>query len=113
MEPPQISVGEFFTLASLATLAGASGATWVVANTLWLVFRAPPLLVGFFTAQAICHGLVALSGAPLFAYAIAFINACLVFMTALGGASLAAPPDALARTTRTAGGPRRFRVRWI
>lgn len=112
-------VDQFFTLGSLSTLAGAAGATLMISNALWLAFGVRPHLTGFFAAQIICHGLIwiAAKSAPV-EHAIGFVNACLVSVTAAGGANLTgganlADPAAGKRRGADARATRRFWVRWI
>jgi hypothetical protein len=79
-------VNNFFTLASLGTLAGASGAVVVVANTYRTLTRTnsvyPPFVVALAVALLGAHYSGKLGGID--EYAIAILNACLLFCTALG-----------------------------
>ena len=54
---------EFYTLTTLGTLAGATGATVTVANTVRGLFRLNPRWVGFATAEIVCLGVLGANGA--------------------------------------------------
>ena len=80
------SVSEFFTLASLFALGGASIVALVVTNTLRKVFGWNPIIVCFVTSLAVCYlgayELGKLSG--LAGLLLPFANACLLFCTTTG-----------------------------
>lgn len=80
---------ELFTLASLGTFAGLTGATVAVTNTASRAFGWSPSWLGFAVAFALCEGLALLrpswTGGEL---VLAGLNACLVYLSA-GGASAA------------------------
>jgi hypothetical protein len=81
---------DFFTLQSLGTFAGATGATTVIANAIRLAFGLNQAWVALAVAEAICLGVVLIAyldaapGVPVVysAYFIAFLNGFLVFCTA-------------------------------
>jgi hypothetical protein len=86
---------EFYTLATLGTLAGATGATVTVANTLKSVFGWSPRWLGLVIAQAVCLGVLLATGADHRSdWLIAVINGCIVHLAAAGtsaaGAALVA-----------------------
>ncbi len=77
---------EFFTVASIATLAGASGAVLVVTNTLRKLFGmnalrtcagASLIIVG---ASAYAAGVLT----SMLGFVLALVNACLLFCTVVG-----------------------------
>ncbi len=85
---------DFFTLQSLATFAGAVGATTVVANGCQRAFNFNPAWFALILAEVICLTVVALSHAdpgsditpPISDYFVAVINGFLVYCSA-GGAT--------------------------
>jgi len=100
---------QFFTLSSLGTLAGASGATFIVTNTLKTAFGLAPKWAGLVVAQVICVGLAIMTQRSGSDYVIAVLNGCLVFLSAAGAAEASGVKDrkAAARRmgARTRGGP--------
>jgi len=81
--------GDFFTVESLGTLAGATTATLAIANTSQYLFNFNPRWLALAVAEFICLGMVAvlqIDGAALGAapYFIAFLNGFLVFCSAAG-----------------------------
>ena len=94
---------QFFTWGSLLSLAGASGATFVVTNTLKMAFNFSPKWIGLLIAQIVCVGTAAYLGKSSSDYVIAILNGCLVYLSAAGasvtGAAIAnpAPVDATSR----------------
>jgi hypothetical protein len=77
---------QFFTLASVATFGGASGAVYVLTNTVRILFNTASPIPAFIAVLLISY-LGALSSGALtepLAYFVAFLNACLLFLTALG-----------------------------
>lgn len=102
---------EFYTLASLGTLAGATGCTVAVTNALKLAFNISPRWLGLLVAQVICIGALFFVG-PAHAsdWFIAVLNGFLVFVTAagataIGSAVTGAPKDASDRTGNVKRGP--------
>ena len=89
-----------FTLQSLGTFAGATGATFAVTNGLALAFGWSPKWLGLVVAEVICLAIVALSEGGGSDYFIAFLNGFLVFSAAAGvaGASSQAQATATARS---------------
>lgn len=78
-------VDQFFTWGALGTLAGATGATFVVTNALSLAFDFSPKWLGLAVAEAICLGTVAYIKRLLLDWPVAILNGCLVFLSAAGG----------------------------
>jgi hypothetical protein len=85
---------DFFTLQSLATFAGAVGATTVIANGCQRAFNFNPTWFALVLSEALCLAVVALSHAgagsaitpALSDYFVAVINGFLVYCSA-GGAT--------------------------
>jgi hypothetical protein len=81
---------QFFTWTSLTTLAGATGATYVVTNTLKSAFDYSPRWLGLLIAQIICIGTAAYVAVPAGDCIIAILNGCLVYLSAAGTSSAGA-----------------------
>jgi len=89
---------DFFTLQSLGTFAGATGATALIANGIQHAFKVNPAWLALAVAEVICLGTVVFShldagpGAQVLysAYFVAFLNGFLVFCSAAGLTSLGA-----------------------
>ena len=94
---------QFFTLDSLATLAGATGATLVVTNTAKKAFGFSRSWFGLVVAQAVFIGLAIHAGRTGSDYVIAVLNGCLVYLGA-AGASDAAGANRLGRSKPTGRG---------
>lgn len=78
-------VNDFFTLESMLTLTGATGATVVISNSLQIVLNKSPRWLALAVAQFISLGTLFFSkGAIASDYFIAFINGFLVYSTAVG-----------------------------
>jgi hypothetical protein len=76
---------EFYTLTTLGTLAGATGATVTVANTFKSLCDVNPRWLGFATAQAVCLGVLFAAGAQHQSdWFVAVLNGCLVHLAAAG-----------------------------
>lgn len=114
-------MGDFFTLESLGTLAGATTATLAVSNTIQHIFNVNPRWLAFAVAEFICLGLVAMLQidgtwpVAVTPYFIAALNGFLVFcsaagMTAMGGKTLGQQGT---RTLEAPGGRRRFWTPWF
>ena len=87
---PDQAVAQFFTWGSLATLAGATGATFVVTNTLRTAFDFAPKWIGLVIAQFVCIATAYYAGKVGSDYVIAILNGCLVFLSAAGASSAGA-----------------------
>jgi hypothetical protein len=81
---PATPVEQFFTWGSLGTLAGATGATFAVTNSLSLAFDFSPKWLGLAVAQAVCIVAVAYIGKLRTDWPVAILNGCLVFLAAAG-----------------------------
>ena len=75
---------QYFTFSSLATLAGASGATLIITNTLKQAFDYSRKWVGLIVAQVISIGLVLQANGGGSDLVLAALNGCLVYLTAAG-----------------------------
>jgi hypothetical protein len=81
---------EFFTPESMLTLAGASGSTFVVCNSLQKAFDFNPRWLALAVAQIIVLAGTASSGANSVSdYLVGTVNGFLVYLTAAGGAAAA------------------------
>ncbi|OSJ13535.1 hypothetical protein BST63_16465 [Bradyrhizobium canariense] len=90
---------EFFTVQSMLTLSGATGATFVICNGLQTAFNFNPKWLGLLVAQIIVlAGVVASGGAGPMPYLVGVINGFLVYCSAAGATSAVggggAPPIA-------------------
>jgi hypothetical protein len=123
-----IETNAFFTLQSMMTLGGATGATFVVANGIQRAFDYNPRWLALAIAQAACLGVVFHSGGLGSDYVIGIINGFLVYCSAAGatgvagaavGAGAAAPATARAGnvggqvTQAPLGAGRRFFSAWF
>lgn len=118
-------INDLFTMESLATLAGSTGATFAVTNGLGVAFNFARKWLGLAVAQIICIAIVYFTGGAGSDYFVAVLNGFLVFCAAAGAAAGAAPGGAqvLARGGHFQGGneaedsgggnDRRFLSRWF
>jgi hypothetical protein len=87
---------DVFTWASLGTLSGLTGATVVVTNTAARALEWAPKWFGLAVALVMCIGIAFMRSSAIADYALALLNACLVYLTAAGassaGAAAVAPP---------------------
>lgn len=106
---------EFFTWAALGTLAGASGATFVITNTLRSALNWSPKWLGLLVAQIICVGSAVSLGKTGSDYIIAILNGCLVYLSAVGvaAASSGGTAGATARGLAVDGPRRGFLAPWF
>jgi hypothetical protein len=104
---------EFFTLQSMLTLSGATGATFVICNGLQTAFNFNPRWLALAVAQLIVLIGTHLSGGSGVDYFIAVINGFLVFCTAAGATHAASggSGQAIARSAGDAANPQPGRVR--
>jgi hypothetical protein len=84
---------EFFTVQSMLTLTGATGATFVVANGCQAAFNFNPRWLALAIAQLIVLLGVHTTGGAGSDYFIGVINGFLVFCTAAGATSLGGKPS--------------------
>ena len=81
---------DLFTWTSLGTLSGLTGATVVVTNTAARAFDWAPKWLGLLVALVLCVGLAVMNSSAINGYALALLNACLVYLTAAGASSAGA-----------------------
>ncbi len=81
---------DLFTWTSLGTLSGLTGATVVVTNTAARAFDWAPKWLGLAIALILCLGLAIMNSSAINGYALALLNACLVYLTAAGASSAGA-----------------------
>lgn len=81
-----MSTDSFFEWSTLGTLAGSTAGVVVVSNTARKLLRADSVWIPFITALVITVGLAIAGGSELTfgVIALTFLNACLLFCTALG-----------------------------
>jgi len=111
---------EFFTLQSMLTLSGATGATVVVSNGFQRAFDFNPRWLALAVAEAIAIAGVVNIGGSGSDYFIGVVNGFLIYCTSAGAAALTGTPQpapGVARGAANAGGgaPNRrgFRTRWF
>jgi hypothetical protein len=75
---------EFFTLQSMLTLTGATGAVYVVCNTIQAAFDFNPKWLALLLSQLISLTGVALTGGQGLDYFVGVVNGCLIFSSAAG-----------------------------
>ena len=88
---------DFYTLQSLATFAGTTGATTFVTNGLRRAFGIEPRWLGLVVAEVICVATAYLThdqsaggpAMPLSSYFVALLNGFLVYATAAGATAAA------------------------
>lgn len=81
---------DLFTWTSLGTLSGLTGATVVVTNTAARAFDWAPKWLGLLISTILCIGLAIMNSTAIDGYPLAFLNACLVYLTAAGASSAGA-----------------------
>lgn len=113
---------DFFTIQSMLTLSGATGATFVICNGLQQAFNFNPKWLGLLVAQLIVVAGVAASGGDgLITYLVGVINGFLVYCSAAGATSALGQggPPAIARgeiaagDNQSPGKRRRFLSSWF
>lgn len=81
-------INQFFTLESMVTLTGATGATLVVSNALQQVLNKNPKWMALLVAQIISLATIYFSGATLGSdYFIATVNGFLIYSSAIGAST--------------------------
>lgn len=75
---------EFFTLQSMLTLTGATGAVFVISNGMQLAFNFNPRWLALAVSQAVVLGGVYITGGAGIDYFIGLVNGFLVYCTAAG-----------------------------
>ncbi|WP_447963190.1 hypothetical protein [Nitrospira sp. Ecomares 2.1] len=93
MEVPR----EFFTLQSMLTLTGATGAVFVVCNAIQAAFNFNPKWLALLLSEVISMAGVALSGGHGLDYFVGLVNGCLIFSSAAGVVAINSGGDAKSR----------------
>ena len=108
---------EFFTIQSMLTLTGATGATFVVANGCQAAFNFNPRWLALAIAEVVVLFGVYASGGAGSDYFVGVINGFLVFCTAAGATSFGGKPSGTSRGVGVVSNnppPRRqFRQSWF
>ncbi|TIL43283.1 hypothetical protein [Mesorhizobium sp.] len=117
---------ELFTLTTLGTLAGATGATVIVGNTIQSVANYNAKWLSLLVAEVVVLAVSFFAGTTeISAYFVSILNGCLVYASAVGLNTMTSPPPAsgppIPRSTDEAGlppkgiipsGRRSFGQRW-
>ncbi|HVZ21681.1 MAG TPA: hypothetical protein VG871_11490 [Vicinamibacterales bacterium] len=103
------STAELFTPANITAVGIATAAVMAVTNTFKVMFNVPPRRTAFAASLVIAYLVVAIKPMPpWYEWILAFFNACLLFLSALGlNETAAAPPSA-----KGIAAPRRFFESW-
>jgi hypothetical protein len=112
---------DFFTIQSMLTLSGATGATFVVSNAIQAAFNFNPKWLALVIAEVIVlTGVFLTNSASLVDYMIGVINGCLVYTSAAGATGVlgGGAPTGVARGTAGAAPPtpkqaRQFLTSWF
>jgi hypothetical protein len=76
---------DFFTAGTMLTLTGATGATFIICNTIQRAFDFNPRWLGLVVAEIIVlSGVYGVSQGTLVDYLVGMVNGCLVFCSAAG-----------------------------
>jgi hypothetical protein len=106
---------QLFTLPSLATFTGLTGATVVVTNAISRAVNWNPAWFGLAVAAVLCFGMATITNPTLIEYLLALLNSCLVYVSAAGTSSVGAAAQGPARTDVAAEMPSQegFFRRWM
>ncbi|TDR49571.1 hypothetical protein DFP85_1335 [Halomonas ventosae] len=106
---------EFFTVQSMLTLSGATGATFVVSNGMQQAFNFNPKWLALLIAMIIVELGVFLTDGTAVQYLVGVINGFLVYSCAAGGNSMLGQgsPDTIDRGQGFAPDRRRFLSPWF
>lgn len=106
--------GDFFTVDSMATLAGATLVTGIITNVLQSITKLNPKWIGLITAMIISFIGVIFSDSPeAVNYFMALINGFLIYASAVGGMQILGTSVEQPDPTIHAGKPeRRFLNKW-
>ena len=106
---------EFFTVQSMLTLSGATGATFVVSNGMQQAFNFNPKWLALLIALLIVELGVFLTGGTTVQHLVGVVNGFLVYSCAAGGTSMLGQgtPDAIDRGQALAPNRRRFLSPWF
>ena len=110
---------EFFTVQSMLTLTGATGATYVICNGLQHAFNFNPRWLALAIALAISMFGTYLNASRASDYFVGIVNGFLIYCTAVGATQVTAPradrgtPMGADHRGVVASGKRRFRSPWF
>jgi len=113
---------ELYTIATLATFAGSSGAVLVLYNTFRRLLKRENLWAAFTISLVVSYVVGSATGGLKldYGYFLAFLNGCLLFTAAAGGQEIisqpqppAVPPKAANESTRKSDTPPRLRSSWF
>ncbi|RAJ31083.1 hypothetical protein [Pedobacter cryoconitis] len=112
--------GDFFTTASLSTLAGATGAVYIICSTVQKVFNFNPKWLALLVSVLISFAAALLTqsaGNEISRYFIALLNGFLIYATATGtnqvlGSKPSADTEATIGFRQTIKTKRRFNTTW-
>jgi len=79
---------DFFTLESLATLAGATAGTVLIANTAQMAFKFNPKWFALVVAEVITVGVAMSTGFSVQKLLVAIVNGCIIYGAAAGTTSI-------------------------
>lgn len=91
---------QLFSNESFATVAGASGIVFIVANTIQAVFNFNPRWLALAISELVAlYGVHAAQVTPVPSdYVLALLNGCLIYCTAVGGTSIVGSAKARGRS---------------
>jgi hypothetical protein len=105
------STNQFVTAASIGTFSGATGAVWAVSNALRRAFNIDRPYIPLLVSIVVAYVIVISSGSrSVLDYALALVNACLLFLSAAGLQQAANADLTSGRGTQRHG---RQRVSWF
>ena len=111
---------EFFSRTSILTLAGASGAVYVVTSAMQHAMNFNPRWLALLLSIALGVGGAATIQAPtLVDYVVGLVNGCLIYCITAGINNISAKPSPGAMVSKGSDGPtmaaqqRTFRSRWF
>jgi Na+/melibiose symporter-like transporter len=102
---------DFFTMESMLTLSGATGAVFVITNGLHKAFGYNPRWLGLVVALVVTVAGVFFSNGPSSQYFVALVNGFLIYATAGGATSVLASSDRNIADSQALG-ERKFLSRW-
>ena len=111
---------EFFSQSTILTLAGASGAVYVVTSAIQHVMNYNPRWLALLLSIVLgIVGAAVLESPTLIDYMVGLVNGCLIYCTTVGINSISAEPSSSGMVSKGVGGPtmaaqhRTFRYRWF
>lgn len=111
---------EFFSQSTTLTLAGASGAVYVVTSAIQHAMNYNPRWLALLLSIVLgISGAMALQEPTFADYMVSLVNGCLIYCTTVGINSMSAQPSPGRMVSKGGGGPtmgakhRTFRSRWF